>query len=79
MEHPIKMDDLGVPLFSETSIWTCKVLCLLLRKLQRKLEFVQHSMLPGWFYVFVCVYAFSLVVVCGMYCAVKYITYLDTS
>ena len=21
MEHPIKMDDLGVPLFSETSIW----------------------------------------------------------
>ena len=22
MEHPIKMDDLGVPLFSETSIYT---------------------------------------------------------
>ena len=21
MENPIKMDDLGVPLFSETSIW----------------------------------------------------------
>ena len=21
MEYPIKMDDLGVPLFSETSIW----------------------------------------------------------
>ena len=24
MENPIKMDDLGVPLFSETSVWNCK-------------------------------------------------------
>ena len=24
MEHPVKMDDLGVPLFSETSIWRSK-------------------------------------------------------
>ena len=23
MENPIKMDDLGVPLFLETPIWTC--------------------------------------------------------
>ena len=29
MENPIKMDDLGVPLFSETSIWQIMILRIL--------------------------------------------------
>ena len=29
MENPIKMDDLGVPLFSETSIWSSNILFVL--------------------------------------------------
>ena len=32
MENPIKMDDLGVPLFSETSIYSCNI-CKLLQNL----------------------------------------------
>ena len=36
MENPIKMDDLGVPLFSETSI-CCLILCIF------NVRSVQHS------------------------------------
>ena len=32
MENPIKMDDLGVPLFLETPIWLCYVASLLSTK-----------------------------------------------
>ena len=37
MENPIKMDDLGVPLFSETPIYFLE----------------QHIFYPPWIYVFV--------------------------
>ena len=37
MEHPIKMDDLGVPLFSETSKYVSCILGVITRFPQKKL------------------------------------------
>ena len=45
MENPIRMDDLGVPLFSETS----KYFLFSPRKLGKMIQFDAHIFQMGWF------------------------------
>ena len=40
MENPIKMDDLGVPLFSETPFWRVCCLCEIPESLGKKMKMV---------------------------------------
>ena len=39
MEHPMKMDDVGIPLFQETTIWDCQ---------RVKMGFRSEKEMTGW-------------------------------